>query len=276
MKKATKVFTSLILVGSMCMSLTSCFGASKAVKEAATEFMEAALERDIDDMADLCTDDDEAYMYLGAYVTEFDPVDALLERAEFSIGKITVKKDKATAEVTVTFPDYEAALDGDPEDVDEFEALLDDQKKTVDITFELDLKEKKDEWLVDSPEDFAEDFYGELYDIDFGFCSEYEGWVDHHNWYGSDNDVYSSSRSSLNLEIYMSDEHYSETVNFYFSVLHDGSVIYNSGNRTDSGFIDNYCYQSDVGVNNWESGSYTFVFYDSNDVEFYRATCSVN
>ena len=92
MKKATKVFTSLILVGSMCMSLTSCFGASKAVKEAATEFMEAALERDIDDMADLCTDDDEAYMYLGAYVTEFDPVDALLERAEFSIGKITVKK----------------------------------------------------------------------------------------------------------------------------------------------------------------------------------------
>ena len=276
MKKTVKVLTSMLLVASMSLSLTGCFfGKTKAVKEAAEEFMEAALEREFDDMADLCTDDDAAMMYFEPYGTDFEPVEALLSRATFKVNKVTVNKEKATAEIVVSFPDYEAAIDSEPEDMDEFEDLLDDQKKTIDMDISIEFKLKKDEWLVNDYDDFAEDFYGELYEIEFGFMSEYEGWVQRHNWYGSTNEVYSSTRSSLNLELYITSEHYYDTMNYYFKVFQGTNCIYTSDRYTDYGFLDNYCYLSTVGQDSWEPGNYTFTFYDSNNTEFYSATCSV-
>ena len=161
MKKASKTLIASVLVASMAMSMTGCSAAAKECKEIGTQFIEAALEREIEDMAELCEDEDDALAALAAYEAAYDPVDAILERATVEAGKASVKKDGGTVEFTITIPDYDAALDEDPEDCDEFEDLLDDAD-TIEISITLEFVNKRDNWVIDNVDDFADDFYGEL------------------------------------------------------------------------------------------------------------------
>ena len=274
MKKASKTLIASVLVASMAMSMTGCSAAAKECKEIGTQFIEAALEREIEDMAELCEDEDDALAALAAYEAAYDPVDAILERATVEAGKASVKKDGGTVEFTITIPDYDAALDEDPEDCDEFEDLLDDAD-TIEISITLEFVNKRDNWVIDNVDDFADDFYGELYDIDFGFESMYEGWIESENWWGADGNVYGSGRSYLDLDCYITSEHYYDDMDYYFVVYQDGSLIYTSRDYNDYGFLEHYCYAEDCNLNSFPSGSYTFVLYDQNDVEFYRSTCTV-
>ena len=274
MKKASKTLIASVLVASMAMSMTGCSAAAKECKEIGTQFIEAALEREIEDMAELCEDEDDALAALAAYEAAYDPVDAILERATVEAGKASVKKDGGTVEFTITIPDYDAALDEDPEDCDEFEDLLDDAD-TIEISITLEFVNKRDNWVIDNVDDFADDIYGELYDIDFGFESMYEGWIESENWWGADGSVYSSGRSYLDLDLTINNEHYDDDIDYYFQVYQDGSLIFTSGDYSDYGFLENYCYADDCGIGSFPSGSYTFVLYDSNGVEFYRSTCTV-
>ena len=274
MKKASKTLIASVLVASMAMSMTGCSAAAKECKEIGTQFIEAALEREVEDMAELCEDEDDALAALAAYEAAYDPVDAILERATVEAGKASVKKDGGTVEFTITIPDYDAALDEDPEDCDEFEGLLDDAD-TIEISITLEFVNKRDNWVIDNVDDFADDFYGELYDIDFGFESMYEGWIESENWWGADGNVYDSGRSYLDLDCYITSDHYYDDMDYYFVVYQDGSLIYTSRDYNDYGFLEHYCYAEDCNLSSFPSGSYTFVLYDQNDVEFYRSTCTV-
>ena len=61
MKKACKTLIASALIASMALSATGCSKAAKECKEIGTEFLEAALEREIEDMAELCEDEDGHY-----------------------------------------------------------------------------------------------------------------------------------------------------------------------------------------------------------------------
>ena len=275
MKKASKTLIASALIASMALSMTGCSAGAKECKELGTEFIEAAFEREIEDMAELCEDEDDALAALAAYAAEYDPVDAILSRASVEAGKASIKKDGGTVEFTITIPDYDAALDEDPEDCDEFEDLLDDAD-TIEIEITLEFVNKRDSWVIDNVEDFVEDFYEELYDVDFGFESMYEGWVGSENWWGADGSIYSGERSYLDLDLTIGNDHYYDDMEYYFVVYKDGTLIYTSSDYTDYGFLENYCYIEDTNLGNYfPTGSYTFVLYDMNDVEFYRSTCQV-
>lgn len=275
MKKAGKTLVASVLIASMCLSMSGCSKAAKECKEMGTQFIELAFDREIDDMADLCEDDDEALAAFAPYASDYDPVDALLDRATVEAGKADFKKDNGSVVFTITLPDYDAALDEEPEDCDEFEELL-DEAGTVEIEVTLEFVNKRDKWYIDNFDDFVEDFYEELYDIDFGFESEYEGWIATENWWGADGSVYSGSRYYLDLDLNIVSEYYSNEMRYYFVVYKDGNLIFTSNIYTDSGFLENYCYAEDCNFGEYfPTGAYTFVLYDSNDVEFYRSTCTV-
>ncbi len=277
MKKAAKVAVSTALVASMCLGMTGCSKAAKECTELGTEFIENSFAREIEDMADVCSDDDEALELLAPYGVESEAIDLLLDRATVTAGKASVKKDGGTVLFTISLPDYESALDEDPEDIDEFEDLLDDAEGTVDIEITLEFVNKRDNWLIDNYEDFIEDFYEELYDIDFGFQSEYEGWVNYENWWGASDGVYSGDRYYIDLDLTIVDEHYDEDMTFTWKCFKDGTLIYTSGTETDYGFLEQYCYAEDtsLGAEYFPSGNYTITMYDSNGVEFYSSTCTV-
>lgn len=277
MKKVIKSLIASCLVASMCMGMTGCMGASKKCKEAGLEFIQLAFDKEFEDMADMCSDDDEALEYFAPYDGEYEPVDMLLERATVEYSSNSKKDGKVTVVFNVEVPDYDAVLDEDPEDIDDYEDLLDETTDTVSFEVSLVFVEKKDEWLVDNYDDFVEDLYGELYGIDFGFQSEYDGWVASENWWGADGTVYSANRSYLDLDLTMTDEHYYDDVVYTFQVYKSGSLIYTSNTITDYGFLENYCYceNTNLGSEFFPSGAYTFVLYDAQGVEFYTSTCTV-
>lgn len=277
MKKVEKTLIASALVASMCFGLTGCSAGAKECKELGTEFLEAALDREIDDMADLCSDDDEALELLAPYAAGYDPVDLILERGEISVGKASFKGDEGTVVFTISFPDYEAAIDEEPDDLDEFEDLLDDSEDTIDLEITLEFVKDKDDWLIDNYDDFVEDFYEELYDVDFGFQSEYEGWVDHDNWWGADNGVYTGDRSYIDLDVSIVDDLYWEDMTFTWQCFKDGELIYTSNTISDYGFLEQYCYAEDTSLNTYyfPTGIYTIALYDSNGVMFWSSSCEV-
>ena len=281
MRKTVKCVISSVLTASMVMSIASCSLFDKAGKlctEVGDEFMKAALERDIDDLCELCSDEDDAAAALESYMGDNDPVQALLDRATFSAGKpdCSTKDKKGSIEYTITLPDYDAALDEDPEDVDEFEDLLDETKDTVEIKVTLDFKLKKDDWLIDNPEDVAEDLYDELFSVKYGFESPRAHLIDHEYFYGSSDDVYTNV-SSLDLDVYFTD---SEHFDYYFTVSYQGNIIYTSSERNDYGYIYCYCYYDNTSIyddNNWyyPAGEYTYNVYDGDDALIVSHTCTV-
>ena len=201
----------------------------------------------------------------------------LLERATVEYSSNSKKDGKITVVYTITVPDYDAVLDEEPEDIDEYEDLLDETEDTISIEVSLVFVEKKDEWLVDNYDDFVEDLYDELYDIDFGFESMYEDWVASENWWGASSGVYTGDRYYIDLDLNISNDHYYDDMEYTFSTFMNGSLIYTSDTIYDYGFLENYCYCSEttLGTEYFPSGTYTIVCYDANGVEFYSSTCTV-
>ena len=277
MKKVTKAVVSAVLATSMMFGMTSCSlfdKAGKQCKEVGDEFMKALIERDAEDMAELCSDEDEAVAIFTPYCGDMEAVEAVLSRATFEAGKPACKtKDKkGEIEYTITLPDYESCLDEDPEDVDELEDLLDDTKDTIEIKVTLEFKLKKDDWLIDNAEDIAEDVFEEILDTDWGFESPLVGMIDHYYFYGSDEGFYDSPYC-LDLDIY-----FTQSVNedVSFDVVYNGNVVYSE--RTYAGnYAFCYCYSDELeGMSDFEDGEYTYNVYDSNGALICSATCSVD
>ena len=82
MKKVTKAIVSTVLASSMMFGMTSCSlfdKAGKQCKEVGDQFMEALIERDAEDMAELCTDDDEALALFERYCGDQEALEAVIE-----------------------------------------------------------------------------------------------------------------------------------------------------------------------------------------------------
>jgi len=286
MKKVTKTVISAALAASVMASAAGCSLFDKAAKECqevGDEFIQAALEREISDMIDLCEDEDDAAAALEQYEQENEAIDLIIEKAEFEAGKADCKtKDgKGKIEYTITLPDYEAALDEEPEDEDEFGDLLEDVEETVEINVTLEFKlNKKDVWQISNPDEFAEDFFGELDEIDFPFGSEYEEMVDHLEWWWDDGNGVYTDTGDIELDIIPKTEYQSVTWEFYYEVYNQGgtNLIFTSTNKTDSGsYIEAYFYASDV----WDqytlpADTYRIVFYDLDGHEIAEDSCVVN
>ena len=277
MKKVTKAIVSTVLASSMMFGMTSCSlfdKAGKQCKEVGDQFMEALIERDAEDMAELCTDDDEALALFERYCGDQEALEAVISRATFEAGKPACKtKDKkGEIEYTITLPDYESALDEDPEDIDEFEDLLDDTKDTVEIKITLEFKLKKDDWLIDNAEDIAEDVFEEILDTDWGFESDLISKIDYYYFYGSDDDVYDTPYA-LDLDIYFTE---SVDQDVTFEVVYNGNVIYSSETWAGT-YAFCYCYSYELeGMDDFEDGSYTYNVYDENGALIVTATCTVD
>lgn len=272
MKKVGKTIVSLVLVSSMMLGVTSCDKAGKLCTEVGDEFMKALIDRDAEEMAELCSDEDEALAAFEPYCGDMEAVEAVLSRATFEAGKPACKtKDKkGEIEYTITLPDYESCLDEDPEDVDELEDLLDDTKDTVEIKVTIEFKLKKDDWVVDNPEDIAEDVLAELYDVDWGFESPIAALLDHYTFYGSDDGVYASDTYALDLDIYFT-ESIGEDITF--QVMRDGSLVFEDDDYI-SDYTWLYVHDYDVG-GSFQPGTYTYYVYDSDDALILQASCVV-
>ena len=290
MKKTTKTVISSLLALSVMAGATGCSLFDKAAKECqevGDEFVKAALEREISDMIDLCEDEDDATAALGQYEAEDEAIDLILEKAEFEAGKAECKtKDgKGKIDYTITLPDYDAALDEEPEDVDDFEDCLAEVEDTVEINVTLEFKlNKKDKWQISNPDEFAEDFFGELDEIDFPFGSDYEDMIDYVDWWWDDGNGTYTDTSSIELDIIPKTEYQSYDVmwEFYYEVYNEGgtNLIYTSTNKTDSGaYIEAYFYYYDV--SEWSdmwympADTYKIVFYDLDGHEIAEDTCTV-
>lgn len=279
MKKFKRVIASVLMISLSVSLLSGC--AASDVKKASEEFLKAALELDFDSMAELCEDEDEAIDLLdGLQCPDF--VEALIDKATSEVGKIKGKKNEYSAEIKISIPDYEAILDEEPDDLENFIDMIDeyDSKDTYDFDLTLDFeKDKKDGWLLVNLEDFISDFYDELNDIDLPFASPYISYLSDSYWWSGENNT-GNHNNAYCLEYDMipdSDNTNTEFV-YYFLLYNEGgtNLILDSrevqgGMTTDYGiYLECYCYYDDCSIYDssysyFPAGTYLIEVYDSND-----------
>lgn len=281
MNKTVRTLIITILVASLGVASSGCSKSAKECQDIAYDFIEAALDRDLDDMADLCSDEDDAIDALSMYSDEIpnDAVDAILELAEIKSVKANVSGDECDVTVIIELPDWEAVLDEDPEDMDDFEDYLEDTEDIVEIEVVLELEmNKKDKWEITNPDEFAEDFYEEIFSLQLGFESPLASNVSFARWfyydYTLDNGtvVYNSYSDCIDLDIGF-DSNVDGINDIYYVVLMDGRPVYTSSLGQTMG----YYYNSYSGAEGdyIVPAEYTITFYDCNGAVVYSDICIV-
>ena len=152
MKKTTRT-VSLILTGSMLMSLCSCsLGADKSeddVLDMAEEVANCICDRDYKKLAKLTEDGDEDLEEMLEAIDEDDLKAAIASTLSFEFEEDSLEKDGKkgyTVEVTFTYVDYEEVVDGGLyNSVDEFEDAIDDCDKEVEEAITLEFEKDGDD-----------------------------------------------------------------------------------------------------------------------------------
>ncbi|MCQ2516203.1 MAG: hypothetical protein MJ094_05005 [Saccharofermentans sp.] len=287
-----KKILSTVIVASMALaSMSGCSLFDKANKECTElgdNFMDAILSCDADDIAELTIDEDEALEILADYALDNEFLVAILDNASFEAGSksCSTKKGEGEIEYTVIIPDYEEALDEDPEDMDELIDLLEDVD-TIEITTTIEFElGKKDKWYVSNIEDVLDDIMGDILDTELPFAN-YDELIDHVNWYWTDsgNDTYYSTWNSMvELDIWTTSEGALEAAswNLHYDVYYNGNlIIENSDNYyvSSSGtYIETYCDEEDVPSYSGDGmpvGTYRIVVMDNNGCVLADSTCTV-
>ncbi len=154
MKK--KKILAILLTASLLSSVTGCSNKKKEVIETATEYAEAVISGDIDDIADFLEDGDDLEEFMEAYEVNSnrqDIVDAIYDSMSFEIDEksVKIKDSKATLDVTYTLVDYMCVYeDLDDEDgLEEYlDALEDEDEETITIDQTIELEQDGGEWIV--------------------------------------------------------------------------------------------------------------------------------
>lgn len=154
MKKTTRT-VSLILTGSMLMSLCSCnIGADKSeddVLDMAEEVANCICDRDYKKLAKLTEDGDEDLEEMLEAIDDDDLKTAIASTLSFEFEEDSLEKDGKkgyTVEVTFTYVDYEEVVDGGLyNSVDEFEDAIDDCDKKVEEAITLEFEKDGDDIL---------------------------------------------------------------------------------------------------------------------------------
>ncbi len=288
-----KKVISTILVASMAMaSMAGCSLFDKANKECLAvgdDFIDAVLSCDADDIAELTDDEDDALEILADYALDSEFLVAVLENATFEAGSknCSTKKGEGEIEYTITIPDYEEALDEDPEDMDELIDLLEDVD-TIEITTTVEFElGKKDKWYVTNIEDVLDDIMGDILDTDLPFAN-YDDLIDYIHWYytdSGDDTYYSSWNSMVELDIWTTEEGAQEAPNWdlHYDVYYNGNRIIEGSEdiyvSMTGSYIETYCYAEDVpgGSSSYGMpvGNYRIVIMDNNGIVLADSTCNV-
>ena len=230
-----KIFAT-VLIASMLMSMTGCSHKKKAVIETATDFADAVISGDIDDIADFMEDGDDLEEFMEAYEVNsnrHDIVDAIYDSMSFEIDEksFKIKDGKATVDVTYTLVDYMCVYeDLDDEDgLEEYlDALEDEEDETTTIDQTIELEQDGDEWIVidddfENMEDFLS-FYEDIAEMSWGSSgtiSQEEFNMTLEEVFGIDSSDYSSdSSSSYAITSYFGDNYWIE----YFYYADEASI----------------------------------------------------
>lgn len=293
MKRIKKVVASA-LAASMMLSFAGCDKAGSQVKDAAAEVAESVKGLDIDDLIDEADLDDDEEDAIAAQAYDLgsgdraDVIEAIFDTMTYTVDNGSfdgsTKSKKASIDVTFTVVDYEAIIDEDPEDADEFVDMIAESDATTDLTTTLKFKLHGEDWNLDNLDDVLDDVFAPIYEAEYPFESSYTQMIDYTYWWNADSaeydgiGYYEGNTTCLELDIIPLDEYTSTDWEFYFEVYNnDGtSLIYTSDEKYDCGsFIEAYAYADDMGLSSFDPDTYRIVFYDTTGAEICEGTAVV-
>ena len=277
MKEYKGRLMALAMAVTMTLGLTACGDdASDKCKEIGEEFIGNAIEHDIDSMVDVCKNEAAARDCLAEYEFEYEPVDAIMADLTYEVSDYSCSTDDAKGSVTytITTKDYLTAIESNPADVAAMVELMNSYEQTItfDVTLEFRLTQD-DEWVINNPDDFAEDFYGTLYNVTFPFGSPLADNVTG-SWALCDdqNSAVYTHVNVIDLNIEFGDSAGLQSV--YYVVEYDGDIVYKSDNNRIIGCF--YADQMPDSPAYLPGGTYTITFIDSQDRVVYSDSCEVN
>ncbi len=220
-----------------------------------------------------------------------DIVSAIADSISYEIDEDSVESSKknreASVNITYTLVDHAGLFETVTEEggtVDDFiEALGDDDSDTVEIYQTIDLVYEDGTWLVDDGRLKA---LSEVYDfysaaLDYEFVTPLVDYVDHTEWYYSEDDVYVNF-NQIELDIISTFEGNTVEFEFTYEYYRDGNLIYTSDICSDQGYyIEAYYgprYDSSAEVDeegNLIAGEYRCVIYDLAGNVLADSTCTV-
>lgn len=253
MKNSRKVL-SAILSMAMVASLASCSLFDKAGEECQAvgdEFIETALSfDDVEDLADFVIEDDEDFEDWDVPNLDADEecVSEILAASSFEADKKSIdcstKDEEGTITYIVTMPDYDAIMDEDPEDADEFIDMIEDCEDVIEVEVTLEFELEDEEWRVSNVEDALTDLYDDLFSSDVSFLPSFAQAIDYLDWYyGGDNST------CLELDIWKTDEGYEvdfSDCTFELYNQNGGNLIYSDYVYDGGSFTEAKVYADDV------------------------------
>lgn len=242
-----KKLISSVLAASVLLSMSGCSlfdSDNKAVLAVVDEYCQAILEAEADDIAELMVDGDEYEYLMSSFFENYtrnkkmeDVYEAIGDSMSYKINKSSAhssKKDKkASVDVVYTMVDYDEIYDivsDDDGDLDDFIDALEDDKgaHTKEIKLTVELKMKRDNWLVDDDDlDNFHEVYEFYQDVShFSWCGfdaisikQFESSLEKTFGYDYQYDYYSDSASSYDYAAY-----WGNNVTIYMYVYKDDSV----------------------------------------------------
>ncbi len=181
-RKGLRRLVAGVLAAVTALSFASCalFGTSKEIVDAADNFAATVIKGNTKEIIKLTTEkkSSNAAAELGALLNknnyssnQKEFIDAVADTMTYEVKSDTVKSDteRGSVDVVFTMVDYEKAIkDGDCEDIDDVIDALKDCEDTMDITVDLEFKNKGDKWLVDNIDDKDFEDLFEFYTYDIG------------------------------------------------------------------------------------------------------------
>lgn len=172
-----KKIVAVLLTASMVMALAACNdeGSKKSsgidekeVIAIAENYASAVTSMKSKSISKLCGDDD-SWEDLFDEIANSSEVDgdtkeahqAILSTLTFEVDEdsVSTKKNSATVDVTFSVKNYEKLDADDYDDIDEYIDDLEDLKKTLDITVELEIENDDDSLYIANCKDVLEDIY---------------------------------------------------------------------------------------------------------------------
>ncbi|HAW15945.1 MAG TPA: hypothetical protein DCW41_04490 [Clostridiales bacterium] len=272
-----------------------------ALIERAEALADAIVNMDVDTIAQICAYDEDTTAGI-ADILNLDNYDekvvyeAIANRTTYVINEDSAVLTENGGSIDVDFsePDYYSIDD------DSYATTLDELASEMNVsgmmltrteTFEFEYDDNGE--LIISDDYFFSDIYEYLlyYTPSVAAAvptvsngSDYIPCVDHTEWWWDDGDgVTYTNATDIELDIIptIDAQDYSFIWDFYYEVAYNGSTIYTSSDRSDSGmYIEAYFYASDVPAVSAPdgylySGEYTITFFALDGTQIASNTCTV-
>jgi len=271
----TRKFAASAVALSMIVSMTGCslLGGGKAKEEVisaadsfASNVCNLKASKVTGAVADIDDDTVEGIEFAFSYISSDDVLSAIAGTLAYEIDEDSVevdsKKGEASVDVVFTYVDADSVYDdviNDGGDEDAFIDALGDCDDVVEVETTIEFVLEDDEWLVDDSElDCLEDVFA-FCEAEYEFGTDFMEVYNGYSWYAADSDDTYTNAYYINFWATYDSSNITEYPEFYFTVEHDGSLVYTS---ETSYSCDCYFYASDyTGDDYLPEGSYTITLY---------------